>query len=134
VLAVCGGGGNDVAAVAIILGALLAWVGAAVLIIRTARDRRERLFLVGLLLASILVGPFLIKAFYDGVFGSDTQTAKLALVLLIPGVTAAAIAVRVRGGLAGRAFVLATWGAIFLGGFGLLSFFAAVVVGTGCIE
>jgi hypothetical protein len=38
VLAVCGGGGSDLLALLVILGAVSVWVAGAVLIIRSAHD------------------------------------------------------------------------------------------------
>lgn len=77
---------------------------------------------------------WLIAAFYDGFFGSDGDFGKLVLVLLIPGTIGAGIAVATRTGHELRAFLVSTWVAIFLGGLGVIAFFAAVVVGGACLE
>jgi hypothetical protein len=45
-LAVCGGGGNDVAAWALVVGALLLWFVGAVSIVQRADDKRERWLLM----------------------------------------------------------------------------------------
>ena len=133
-LAVCGGGGSDVAAWLIVLAALLAWVTGTVLIVRSARDKKEKRLLIALLVVSIPLGPALIAAFYDGVFGSDSDFGKLVLVLLVPGAIGAGIALYTRAGHGLRAFLASTWGVIFIGGVGMIMFFAAFVVGGGCLE
>ncbi|HET7588679.1 MAG TPA: hypothetical protein VFK14_00625 [Solirubrobacterales bacterium] len=133
-LAVCGGGGSDLAAWLIVAAALAVWVLVTALIVRAARDRTERRLLLGLLIGSIVVGPLIIAAFYQGVFGSDGNIGKLALVLLIPGAIGAGIAQLTEAADRLRAFVIGLWGAVFLGGAGVLLVFAFVAVGNGCIE
>lgn len=133
-LAVCGGGGSDLAAWLIVAAALAVWVLVTALIVRAARDRTERRLLLGLLIGSIVVGPLIIAAFYQGVFGSDGNIGKLALVLLIPGAIGAGIAQLTEAADRLRAFVIGLWGAVFLGGAGVLLVFAFVAVGSGCIE
>jgi hypothetical protein len=134
VLAVCGGGGNDLVAWLIVLGVLLGWIGGAVLIVKSARNHRERHLLIGLLIASVLLGPLLVAAFYDGVFGADGSYGKLAGVLLIPGAIGTLIALKTRDGHGVRAFLISTWGAFFLSGLWVVIFIAFIAVGTGCID
>lgn len=133
-LAVCGGGGSDALAWLIAVGALLAWLAVAFLIIRSAKERRERRLLIALLMGSILLGPALIAAYYHGFFGDDGSTGKLALVLLIPGAIGVGIALATRAGHGFRAFLASTWGAIFLIGAGIILLIASVAVGGGCLE
>jgi hypothetical protein len=134
VLAVCGGGGNDVAAWLIVLAAFLVWVAGTVLIVKSARDKKEKRLLIALLIVSIPLGPALIAAFYDGVFGSDADFGKLVLLLLVPGAIGAGIALFTRAGHGLRAFLASTWGVIFIGGVGMIMFFAALAAGGGCLE
>jgi hypothetical protein len=132
-LAVCGGGGSDVAAWALVVGALLVWVVGTVSIVRRARDKRERWLLITLLVVSIVLGPALLTAFYEGFFGDDGSVVKLILVLLIPGAIGAGIARWTQAGRGLWAFLASTWGALFLGGAYTVLLVAFLAVGTGCI-
>jgi hypothetical protein len=133
-LAICGGGGNDAAAWLIVVCALIIWTAVAVLTVRAARDRRERRLLICLLVVSILVGPVIVLAFFSGIFGPDNELLRLVPVLLIPGGIGAGIALKTGAGHGARAFLISTWGAIFLSGGTAIFFLAAVGVGSGCIE
>lgn len=134
-LLACGsdGEGSAVLAWLIALGALSIWAAGTVLIIKSARDRKEKRLLVALLVGSIVLGPALIAAYYQGFFGDDSSTGKLAVVLLVPGAIGAGIAIATRAGHGLRAFLASTWGAIFLGGAGTILFIAAIV-GGACLE
>jgi hypothetical protein len=134
VLAVCGGGGSDVLALLIILGAIAIWAAGTVLIVRSARDERERLLLIALLFGSIVIGPALTAAYYNGLFGDDSSTGKLALVLAIPGAIGAGIALATRAAHGFRAFLISTWGAVFLLGLVVIALLAALVIGNGCLN
>ena len=134
-LAVCGGGGNDVAGWLLVLMVLAAWLLVTVLTIRAAgRDRRERRLLTGLLIGSLVLGPVIINAFYEGFFGSDGDVGKLAVLLLIPGVLGVLIARSTRATNSVKAFLVSTWGAISLAGLGIVLLVAVLAVGNGCIE
>jgi hypothetical protein len=134
VLAVCGGRGSDLLAWLIILGAISVWVAGTVLIVRSARDKREKRLLIALLIGSIVIGPALIAAYYHGLFGDDSSTGKLALLLVIPGAIGVGIALATRAAHGSRAFLISTWGAVFLIGLAFVSFFAAVAIGNGCLN
>jgi O-antigen/teichoic acid export membrane protein len=134
VLAVCGGGGSEALAWLIIVVAFAAWLAVTILIIRAARDRTERHLLLGLLIGSIVLGPLLVAAFYGGVFGSNSNVGKLAVLLLIPAVLGAGIAHRTRAAHSGRAFLVSIWGALFLIGAVVILLVATVAVGNGCLE
>ncbi len=128
-IAVCSGG-NNLAAWLIVLIALLMWVSVTVLVIRAARDRRERQLLLGLLLGSILLGPLIVYAF----FGGGSSVGELALMLLLPGAIGAAIAYKTRAAHGARAFFISTWGTLLLSGAYAIIFIAFIAVGTGCID
>ena len=134
VLACTEGGRNGVLVWLIILAALAAWVVITALIVRSAADRRERRLLLGLLIGSIVLGPLIIAAFYAGFFGSDSSTGKLALFLAIPGALGALLAHVTGAANRLRAFLISTWGAVFLAGAGVFMFLVAVVVGEACIR
>ncbi len=133
-LAVCGGGGSDALAWLIVAVAFAGWLAVAVLIVRAARDRTERRLLLGLLFGSIVLGPLIVYAFYDGFFGSDSGLGKLGALLLIPAVLGFAVALRTRAAHAGRALLISAWGAGFLAGAWVVLLIAFVSVGNGCIE
>lgn len=133
-LMACGGGGNDALAWLIIVVAFAAWLGVTILIVRAARDRTEQHLLLGLLIGSIVLGPLIIAAFYGGFFGNDSNVGKLAVILLMPGALGAAIAYRTKAAHSGRAFLISTWGAVFLAGAAVVLLFAALAVGDSCLE
>jgi hypothetical protein len=110
------------------------WLAVAIFIVRTARDRRERRLLIGLLILFVVIGPLVIAAYYDGLFGSDDSLGKLALILLVPPAIAAGAAQMTGGGHLVRAFLVSAWGSVFLIGAGFVLFFAAITVGGACLE
>jgi hypothetical protein len=134
VLAVCGGGGSDALAWLIVLAAITVWVVGTALIVRSARDKKEKRLLIALVIGSIAVGPALIAAYYHGLFGDDSSTGKLALLLAIPGVIGAGIALATRAAHGFRAFLISTWGAVFLIGLAFVAIYAALVIGNGCLN
>jgi hypothetical protein len=134
VLAACGGGGSELLAWLVILAAIAIWVAGTVLIVRSARDRREKRLLIALLIVSIAMGPALIAAYYHGLFGDDSSTGKVALLLAIPGVIGAGIAFATRAAHGFRAFLISTWGAVFLIGLAFVAIFAALAIGNGCLN
>jgi hypothetical protein len=133
-LADCNGGGNNLVAWVVILIAFSAWALVTVLVVRKARDERERYLLLGLLFGSILLTPLIIYGFYSGLVGSDGNVAKLVPLLVIPSVIGVGIAHRTRAAHRGRAFFISAWGT-FLIPYGMsVLFFAAFAIGTGCLE
>ncbi|HEV7769461.1 MAG TPA: hypothetical protein VGO66_02255, partial [Solirubrobacterales bacterium] len=69
ILAACGEGGSDAVAWLLTLGVFAICLAVAVLIVRgLGRDRTERRFLAGLLVATFVLGPLIIAAFYAGTF------------------------------------------------------------------
>lgn len=133
-LAVCDGGGSDLLAWVVILGAIAVWVAGTVLIIKSARDSREKQLLIVLLVGSIVLGPALTAAYYGGLFGDDSSTAKLAVVLAMPGAIGAGIAFATGAAHGLRAFLISTWGAVFLLGLALVAILAALAIGNGCLN
>jgi hypothetical protein len=134
VLACTEGGRNGGLVWLIILAALAAWIAVTVLIVRTAADRKEKRLLLWLLIGSIVLGPLLIAAYYAGFFGSDSSTGKLALFLAIPGLIGVLVAHVTGAANRLRAFLISTWGAVFLAGGGIIMFLVAVTVGGACLE
>jgi di/tricarboxylate transporter len=114
--------------------AVAIWIGVATLIVRAARDRRERHLLIGLLILFVAVGPLVIAAYYDGIFGSDDSIGKLALIMLIPPAIAAVAAQASGVGHGFRSFLVSAWGSIFLIGAGIVLLIAALTVGGACLE
>lgn len=137
-LLACGTGGVGAGGVVLTyaIGALAVaiWVAFAVLVVKTARDRRERRMLIGLLILFVGIGPLVIAAFYAGFFGSDDSTGKLALIMAIPPVIAAGVAQASGAGHGFRAFLVSAWGSVFLIGAGMVLFIAALTVGGACLE
>jgi hypothetical protein len=134
VLACTEGGRNGGLVWLIILAALAAWIAVTVLIVRTAAGWQERRLLLGLLIGSIVLGPLLIAAYYAGYFGDDSSTGKLALFLAIPGLIGVLVAHVTGAANRLRAFLISTWGAVFLAGGGTIMFLVAVTVGGACLE
>ncbi|HST68604.1 MAG TPA: hypothetical protein VLI94_02980 [Solirubrobacterales bacterium] len=130
----CGHGGSDLLAVLVILVAFSAWVAVTALIVRSARDQREKQLLIALVIGSIVLGPALTAAYYGGLFGDDSSTGKLALVLAVPGAIGLGIALATGAAHGFRAFLISTWGAVFLLGLAFVAIFAALGVGTGCLN
>jgi hypothetical protein len=114
--------------------AVVFWLVVAGLIVRTARDRRERRLLIGLLVLFVVIGPLVIAAYYHGLFGSDASVGKLALLMLIPPAIAAGAVQASRTGHGFRSFLISAWGSIFLIGVGLVLLFAALTVGGACLK
>jgi len=110
------------------------WVALAALIVKTARDRRERRLLIGLLILFVVIGPLVIAAFYAGYFGSDDSLGKLALLMLVPPAIAAVVVQASGAGHGLRALLVSAWGSIFLIGAGTVLFIAALTVGGACLE
>lgn len=133
-LAVCGGGGSDVAAWLFAVLAFSAWLLVTVLVLRAARAKRERRLLLGLLIGSILLTPLIIDAFYSGLFGDDGNTGKLALVLLLPSAIGVGIAYRTRAAHGARALFISAWGTVLIPYGIFVLFFAALAVGSGCLD
>ena len=129
-----GGGGSGVVGGLVALAVLAICLAVTIPIFKAARDETERRLLLGLLIGSMVLGPLIIAAFYAGLFGEDGNVGKLAVLLLMPGALGAAIAHRTRAAHAARAFLVSTWGAVFLVGAGVILFIVALTVGGACIE
>jgi ABC-type Na+ efflux pump permease subunit len=114
--------------------AVAIWVAVAMFIVKTARDRRERRLLIGLLILFVVIGPLVIAAYYGGLFGSDAGLGKLALVMLIPPAIAAVVAQASGAGHGLRSFLVSAWGSIFLIGAAAVLLIAAFTVGGACLE
>jgi hypothetical protein len=89
--------------------AVAIWIAVATLIVRAARDRRERRLLIGLLFMFVVIGPLVIAAYYGGLFGSDASLGKLALIMLIPPAVAAVVAQISGAGHGFRSFLVSAW-------------------------
>jgi hypothetical protein len=133
-LADCNGGGSDLAASLVVVVAFSAWLLVAALVLRAARSDKERYLLLGLLVGTILLTPLIISAFYSGLFGSDGDTGKLALLLLLPSVIGLGIAHWTRTAHVVRALFIAVWGTILIPLGIYVAFFAAFGIGNGCLE
>jgi len=120
----------------ITLAVLAAWILVTALVLRRLRDRTERRLLLLLFIASIVIGPLIIAAYYAGLFGDDSSLGVLALLLMIPPAIGAVIAYLTGRAKPVRAFLISLWGAVFLISAGLFLFLVAVVLGGGsvCME
>jgi len=136
VLLACGDTGAGGAVLTYGIGALAVaiWLAVAGLIVRTARNRRERRLLIGLLVLFVVIGPLVIAAYYDGLFGTDDSVGKLALIMLIPPAIAAVVAQASGAGHGLRSFLVSAWGSVFLIGAGIVLLIAALTVGGACLE
>jgi hypothetical protein len=133
VLAVCGGG-SDAAALLIVALAVAVWVGVVVLVVRTARDRREQIMLIAVTLVASTVGAGVLFGLLEGFDGDNEQLPVVILTLLLPGLAAAGIAVAMRLAHAGRAFFLALWGAIFIPSVYILLVISLLAIGSACLD
>ena len=131
-LAVCGGGGSDAAALFVVALAVAVWAGVAAVVIRMAQKRREREVLIALTLVSTLVGPAILFGLLDGFDGDNDRLPEIIITLLLPGMLAALVAVGLRAAHAALAFFLAIWGAVLLLGAYAVLVVALFLVGTGC--
>ncbi|HSS41884.1 MAG TPA: hypothetical protein VLK37_04955 [Solirubrobacterales bacterium] len=135
-LLACGdtGAGGVVLTYGIAALAVAIWVAVAVVIVKTARDRRERRLLIGLLILFVVIGPLVIAAYYAGLFGSYAGLGKLALIMLIPPAIAGVVAQASGAGHGLRSFLVSAWGSIFLIGAVAVLLIAAFTVGGACLE
>jgi hypothetical protein len=129
-----GGGGRGAFVLLIALAAFAVWVLLTALIVKTGRDRPERRLLLSVLVGSIVLGPLIIAGYYDGLVGSDSSIGKLAPLLAIPGTIGAVIAHLTRAANPLKAFLIGSWGAVFLISAGFFLFYVAVIFGGACIE
>ena len=136
VLLACGDGSTGGAILTWVLGALAVaiWFAIAAFIVRTARDRRERRLLIGLLIAFVAIGPLVIAAYYAGFFGSDSSFGKLVWLMTIPPAIAGLVVQAFGVGHGFRSFLVSAWGSIFLVGAATVLLFAAFTVGGACLE
>lgn len=133
-LLACGGGGSGVLALAIGALAVAIWAAVATFIVKVARDRRERQLLIALLILFAVIGPLVIAAYYQGLFGSDESLGKLTLLMLVPATIAAVVVQATGAGHGFRAFLASAWGSVFLISTGIVLFLAAFTVGGACLE
>jgi hypothetical protein len=138
ILAACGEGGSDAVAWLLTLGVFAICLAVAVLVVRgLGRDRTERRFLAGLLVATLVLGSLIIAAFYAGAFGDDSEGGKLAALLLVPGVLGAAIAHRTKAANSVKAFLISTLAPVSLVALWSGLFLVAFLIGGGgdiCLE
>lgn len=135
-LLACGDGSTGGAVLTWVIGALAVaiWFAIAAFIVRTARDRRERRLLIGLLVLFVAVGPLVIAAYYAGFFGSDSSFGKLVLLMLIPPAIAGCVVQASGAGHGFRSFLVSAWGSILLIGAATVLLLAALTVGGACLE
>jgi hypothetical protein len=133
VLAVCGDGGSDVAALIVVATVVVLWLFAVGAVIRAAGDGTERALLVGLVLASLLIGAG-IFFLPEGVSGDGDYLSRFFLALLIPGAIGVGVALLTRAVHVGRALFVSVCGALFLTGGIFLLLFASILLGTGCLD
>lgn len=133
VLAVCGGGGNDTVALIVVLAIAALYllvVGAA---ITRAEDGTERAMLVGLLVLAIAVGGLLFRGL-AGISGFGDFLGRIVIALVISAGIALIVVARRRERSAGRAVFVAAAGTILIPCGLFVLFFAAVGLGTGCLD
>ncbi len=133
-LAVCGGGGNDFLAIAVVVvvGALyLLAVGTALL---RANDGLELTVLVVLLLISVAIGGFAFL-YPDGVDSNDADyLGRFVLSLVATGALGVIPAVKWREESVGRMIFVALAGDVLIPGGILVFLFASLLLGTGCLD
>lgn len=133
VLAVCGDGGSDTVALIVVAIVVLLWFLTVGAVVKAGEDGTERALLIGLVLASVLIGAG-IFFLPEGVSGDGDYLTRFFLALLIPGAIGIAVALLTRAVHVGRALLISVCGALFLVGGIFLLFFASLALGTGCLE
>jgi hypothetical protein len=132
-LSVCGSGGSDAAALIVVVVVIVLWLLAVGAVIRAAEDGTERALLLGLVLASLLIGAG-IFFLPEGVDGDGDYLSRFFLALLIPGAIGVGVALLTRAVHVGRALFISVCGALFLTGGIFLLLFASLLLGTGCLD
>ena len=112
---------------------VLLWLLTVGAVIRAGEDATERALLIGLVLASVVIGAG-IFFLPEGVSGDGDYFTRFFLALLIPGAIGIAVALLTQAVHAGRALLISVCGALFLVGGIFLLFFASLALGTGCLE
>jgi hypothetical protein len=113
---------------------VLLWLLVVGAVVRAAGSRRERGVLIGLTLASVLVGPAILFGVHDGFSGSGDYLDDVVFALLIPGVIGAGVALGTGSVHPGRAFFVSVWGALFLVGGWFVLVISLLAIGSGCIS
>jgi hypothetical protein len=133
VLAVCGGGGNDAAALILAIVVFALWAAAVWAMTWVNTEAEERSHLILLLCFSGLIGG-LIFFLPIGVFGDDDYLGRFFLALLVPMGIGLGAALWSRRFGAGRALGVSCAGAIFAPGGLILLLIAGLAIGTGCLS
>jgi len=132
VLAVCGGG-NDTVAIVVVLAIAALYLLAVGAALRGAEDGTERVKLIGVLVVSIVVGGVVFRGL-DDISGFGDFLGRLIVALVISSAIALIGVARQREESAGRAVFVAAAGTVLIP-FGIfILFFAAVGLGTGCLD
>jgi len=129
-LAVCGGGGDNAVALAMVALAAALWALVAVIVIRAAPERRERKVLFVLTLVSSLAGPAIVFGLLDGFSGDNSRLPEIAITLLLPGLIYACVAVVRRTVYPAHALFIWLWGSIFFVGIYAVLVVAAIAGGA----
>lgn len=132
-LAVCGGGGNDTLALLVLIAIVLAYLLVLRVPLAGAEDGAERLLLIGVLIASIVIGALV---FGDpiGLFGGGAYLTRFIVSLPIAGGLGLGLAAATERMSAGRALAIAIVGDILIPGGLIVLLFTSVGIGTGCLD
>jgi hypothetical protein len=132
-LAVCGGGGNDTVAIIVVLAIAALYLLAVGAALNRAEDGTERAKLLGLLVIAVVVGGIVFRGL-AGISGFGDFLGRLMIALVITSAITLVGVARQREGSAGRAVFVAVAGTILIPFGVFILFFAAVGLGTGCLD
>jgi hypothetical protein len=133
VLAVCGSGGSDTAALIVVILILAAWGLGVWAIIWKGTESQERALLLFLLLASAPIATLMFLG-PEGLTGDGDYLARFLLAVLLPTGIGLALALLTRRVNPGRAIAVAFSGAVLIPGGIFVLFFASLGIGTGCLD
>lgn len=131
--AVCGGGGNDTLALLTFLAVVLVWLLLVRIPFVTSKDKTEVLTLVGLLVVSAILGAVIFWA--NGWIGGERDYfERFLLSLLVSGALGVGVALTTHRVSVARALFVALAGDVLIPGGLVALLFAAIGIGTGCLD
>jgi hypothetical protein len=133
VLATCGGGGNDTAALVLMILALVAWGVGARAAICGGTEPSDRKFLLFIFVAATIFVPLVFLA-PSGHFGDHYSGGRFLIAFLTPAAIGYWWAAQSGRASPGRALAVALVRAIFIPGGVFVLFLASFGIGTGCLE
>jgi hypothetical protein len=133
VLAVCGSGGSEAAALIAVALVLALWGFGVWAVVWLGTESQERALLLFLLLASAPIATLMFLG-PEGLTGDGDYLARFLLAVLVPTGIGLAVALFTRRVGPGRAIAVAFSGAVLIPGGIFVLLFASLGLGTGCLD